>query len=458
MKPYETDFFLTPLQIDLLKKINVYNSDILILAKDIELIRNEMIRLYSDKTHPHNSHWAGFYRDIISCLCWYTDEGIIATDALGQYILELKNQQYEIVNNKYPNMASMTPRAALVLIDFNAVFYNFNGKHGSFINFARSNYSISDIPKTALYPQGCMCLHGFSFYGFPRFTNLVFKDMIFNCCFVINSYFSFYFDNCKLSGWKFLNSRVNIDRKLPTNKQYNKFYFLGTSKIEHLDIVENIDSDHEGMGFEVTEPNYLILIKEAWFCLLYRYKPFKELGKLMTIKKMRFFRVLHTGYQVVPMYNGRLELPYTNFDESFNPDINLPSNSKFINYIDWYKIHSSKVRRIYNSDSSFLAIMAFLDILITGSWKSLKYIFLSTIFVVLGFALTFLLMKDSYNSIHDIGDALYYSVRHFFNVGSGDINAETTIPKFITAIEGFLGYFFLALIIYHVTKDSDRKN
>ncbi|EJL6560155.1 potassium channel family protein [Vibrio cholerae] len=455
---FKTNFFLEPLEIDLLKKIDSYNEDFLALVRYIERIKEERDRLFSDNSHPHNSHFAKFYKDIVAILSWYTEEGIIASDALGEYLLNLKSKQYNMVDTAFPGMASLTPSAAMLVIELDSITYNYEGVEKTFVSFAHNIGSYRHIQKNALYPHGCFCLLGFSFYNYPNFTNLVFENMILNRCYVINSRFSFHFDNCKLNGWKFYNSIVDIDRSKSNPQSFQKFKFLGSSRIEKLDIIENLDSDHNGLSYEVTEPHYHDLIKEAWFSLLYRYKPFNELGKFFTKNNINFFRALQSTHQAIPLYKGKFQVPYTSFDESFNPDLKLSSNSKLIKYIDWYKIHLSKLRRINNSDSSFVAIMSFLDVLITGSWRSLKYITLSTLITVLSFALLYLILKEDYKSVDDIWSAIYYSTRHFFNVGSGDVNAQTNITKYITAIEGLLGYFFLALIIYHVTKDSDRKH
>lgn len=382
----------------------------------------------------------------------------MAIDGFTQYLLSLKKIQRSIISLKFGETVAMVD-SSFVEIEVNLyeIKYNYKGKNKSFLNFGFENGVIHTNKNLPSYPTGCLDIWYFPFYNFINCRNIKFKNIIFMACFVVDSDFSFSFENCQLTDWIFVNSVISIERYQQT-RSFTRFKFIGGCNIKKLDIKEELDSKTHGLEYEITEPNYYTLIREPIYNFLYRFKPFKHLGKLLTIHKFKFFRVLHMGSQVRPMYKGSYQPSYTIIDDTFDLKLSNISNYYLIEYVEWYKSYILKVRTIYKSKSVFKSLFTLIEIILTGGWKSSKYIIYSSFSIILLFALFYYINSSSFSNPCDLSSSIYYSIRYFLNVGTGDLNATTFIAKCSTALEGLLGYGYLGLLIYRFSKSSDKKH
>lgn len=157
------------------------------------------------------------------------------------------------------------------------------------------------------------------------------------------------------------------------------------------------------------------------------------------------------------MYRGKYISPYTTIGDDFNPKLSLISNSYLIDYINWYKSHIKKTREIYSTKSNIKSFFMLLDVLFTGSWKSSKYILISALLLIFSFSIFYYFNSSIYKNVDDFKLSVYYSIRYFFNVGIGDLEAKTFTARLMTVFEGLLGYGYLGMLLYRFSIHSDKK-
>ncbi|MGI9944303.1 ion channel [Vibrio alginolyticus] len=445
-------------EIELMKSYGFFSNDIVTLATHY-CEGGYIFNIPVDKVPERLKSSQRNLNRIINCkLSWFTKEGTLAYDSYCEYIKSIKKQRYENAKKKGEEYAAMYASSIPIKLNWNDIEYTYNDETFKFIDFATRFGSFYFEEPTDVKPNGMLKIRYFVIYGKLNVNRIILENLEFENCLFIECCFNFSLIDCSIERSKFYNCFIDIERE-GTGKIWN-ISFSGSTTIASLPINENVDCliDRGGLNFKISEPKYKYIVFESFVNYLARFRKFSIYIHRFFLKRYNTSLFVHTNGQVRTFPFNSHRRPYTSVEDSFNPELKKTSNDRFLEYISWFRLFNSKLKKIHGSKSNFIALMVLIEVVLTGSWYKTKTIFTTMLATIISYSLFYYFLRDSFNNVNNLSDSLYYSIRHFFNVGSGDIEAINTTGKFIVASQGILGYVFLGLFLYHFAKRTDRLN
>ena len=138
-------------------------------------------------------------------------------------------------------------------------------------------------------------------------------------------------------------------------------------------------------------------------------------------------------------------------------DINYYSNEIEVqDYLAWYKGVMKKIDLIRSKNFSYILKFS-IEVILTKYWTS--YLSLCgfaglTIFV---YGVIFLKSNEQLSNLNSYFDAIYFSMSNFTKMGNCDIFPLTDMMKLFAISESIIGYLFLAVLIYLLSKKLNYK-
>lgn len=356
--------------------------------------------------------WPVYSKTFDLLIRWHSDIGCECTKQINDFIKETQKKAILERSKRFKSTKDTNMILDKTIIDFNKFSFIYKNKRYTLNDFV-NNFNISKI--TGLHDlrginlsnikiDNC-CISNCFFENADFFNSCIQQTEFNNCIFTYAN-----FDNARLSS-------IIYDDKTSFGNVSIKNTFLNVVDLK---------------GF--FKPKNIKVVSYFWVIKQF----FKALFILETSNRSIMSNIKHTVFWLLDTRNNTEK-----------------ENIEFISYVDWFQYITTKIYNI--REENIINRVKFLGALIsTKYWNSCKVlIFFSSIINTI-YSFIYYLLRDSFNSINDFGDCIYFSIVTFTTLGFGDILPKTHSAQLLVVSEVIVGYTILGVFVFLLSKKISK--